>query len=162
ATETSRWTRPARCACSARCSPCWSRRTGPAGSRERSRGPAPWRHCPGRRGAARGGGRTHAASARLGRPMTVLVGASRVCTRKRRVITAPTPYEEESAMVVLGLVLLVGAGVFAASVISSNTGAVGGDLWGLHISNVTVGEVFVAGLAAGAVALLGLVMMLAG
>ena len=94
--------------------------------------------------------------------MTVLVGASRVCTRKRRVITAPTPYEEESAMVVLGLVLLVGAGVFAASVISSNTGAVGGDLWGLHISNVTVGEVFVAGLAAGAVALLGLVMMLAG
>jgi hypothetical protein len=65
-------------------------------------------------------------------------------------------------MVVLGLVLLLGAGVFAASAISSNTGAVGGDLWGLHISNVTVGEVFVAGLATGAVALLGLVMMFAG
>src|SRR5947209_3087138 len=65
-------------------------------------------------------------------------------------------------MVVFGLVLLVGAGVFAASVISSNTGAVGGDLWGLHISNVSMAGAFLAGVAAGAVALLGLVMLFAG
>src|SRR5215212_10307152 len=65
-------------------------------------------------------------------------------------------------MVVLGLVFLVGAGVFAAAVISSNTGAVGGDLWGLHISNVSLGGAFVAGLVAGAVALLGLVMLFGG
>jgi hypothetical protein len=70
--------------------------------------------------------------------------------------------EEESTMVVLGLLLLVGAGVFAAAVITSNTGAVGADLWGLHISNLSLGAVFVAGLVTGFAALLGLVVLFAG
>lgn len=65
-------------------------------------------------------------------------------------------------MVVLGLLLLVGAGVFTAAVVTSNTGAVGSDLWGLHISNLSLGGVFVAGIATGAIALLGLVVLLGG
>jgi hypothetical protein len=65
-------------------------------------------------------------------------------------------------MVVLGLLLLVGAGVFAAAVITSNTGAVGADLWGLHISNLSLGSVYVAGLVTGFAALLGLVVLFAG
>ena len=65
-------------------------------------------------------------------------------------------------MVVLGLVLLIGAGVFAAAVVASNTGAVGADLWGLHVSNLSLGEAFVAGLATGVIALLALVMLFAG
>ncbi len=65
-------------------------------------------------------------------------------------------------MVVLGLLLLVGAGVFAAAVITSNTGAVGADLWGLHISNLSLGAFYVAGLVTGFAALLGLVVLFAG
>ena len=65
-------------------------------------------------------------------------------------------------MVVLGLVLLIGAGVFAVAVVASNTGAVGADLWGLHISNLSLGEAFVAGVATGVVALLAVVMLFAG
>src|SRR5215475_11482800 len=65
-------------------------------------------------------------------------------------------------MVVLGLLLLVGAGVFAAAVITSNTGAVGADLWGLHISNLSLGAFYVAGLITGFAALLGLVVLFAG
>jgi uncharacterized integral membrane protein len=83
---------------------------------------------------------------------------SRVAARHHRA----DPYEEESAMVILGLVLLIGAGVFAAAVVTSNTGTVGADLWGWQISNVSLREVFVAGAVAGAVALLGLVMLFAG
>jgi hypothetical protein len=52
--------------------------------------------------------------------------------------------------------------VFAAAVVTSNTGAVGVDLWGAHISNLSLGGVFVAGLATGVLALLGLVMLFAG
>src|SRR5690349_7800367 len=74
----------------------------------------------------------------------------------------PDPVEEESTMVVLGLLLLIGAGVFAAAVITSNTGAVGGDLWGLHISNVSLGTVYVAGMLTSLVALVALVVLLAG
>ena len=65
-------------------------------------------------------------------------------------------------MVVLGLLLLVGAGVFAAAVITSNTGAVGADLWGLHISNLSLGAFYIAGLVTGFAALLGLVVLFAG
>jgi hypothetical protein len=65
-------------------------------------------------------------------------------------------------MVVLGLLLLVGAGVFAAAVITSNTGAVGADLWGLHISNLSLGAFYVAGLVTGFAALLGVVVLFAG
>ncbi len=65
-------------------------------------------------------------------------------------------------MVVLGLVLLVGAGVLTAAVITSNTGVVGADVWGLHISNLSLGGVFVVGVATGVVGLLGLVMLFSG
>jgi hypothetical protein len=65
-------------------------------------------------------------------------------------------------MVVLGLVLLVGAGVFTAAVITSNTGTVGADLWGAHIDKLSLGGVFVAGMVAGVAALLGLVMLFGG
>jgi FtsZ-interacting cell division protein ZipA len=65
-------------------------------------------------------------------------------------------------MVFLGLVLLVGAGVFTAAVITSNTTAVGADLWGWHIDNLSLGGVFVAGMVAGVAALLGLVMLFGG
>jgi uncharacterized integral membrane protein len=83
---------------------------------------------------------------------------SLIAARHRRA----DPFEEESAMVILGLVLLIGAGVFAAAVVTSNTGTVGADLWGWHVSNVSMSEVFVAGAVAGAAVLLGLVMMVAG
>jgi hypothetical protein len=65
-------------------------------------------------------------------------------------------------MVVLGLVLLVGAGVFTAAAITSNTGTVGADLWGFHISNLSLGGVFVAGMVAGVVAVVGLVLLFSG
>jgi hypothetical protein len=65
-------------------------------------------------------------------------------------------------MVVLGLVLLVGAGVFTAAVITSNTSTTGADLWGAHVSNISLGGIFVAGMVAGVVALVGLVMLFGG
>lgn len=65
-------------------------------------------------------------------------------------------------MVVLGFVLLVGAGVFTAAVITSNTTTVGADLWGMHIDNLSLGGVFVAGMVAGVAALLGLAMLFGG
>jgi type II secretory pathway pseudopilin PulG len=65
-------------------------------------------------------------------------------------------------MVVLGLVLLVAAGVFTAAVITSNTSTTAADLWGAHVSNISLGGVFVAGMVAGVVALLGLVMLFGG
>jgi hypothetical protein len=64
--------------------------------------------------------------------------------------------------VIFGLVLLIGVGAFATAVVTSNTGTVGADLWGWHASNVSLSEVFVAGAAAGAAVLLGLVMVFAG
>src|SRR5262249_21309413 len=65
-------------------------------------------------------------------------------------------------MVVLGLLLLIGAGVFGAAVITSNTSPVNGDLWGLHVSTLSLGTVYLAGLVTGIVALFALVMLAAG
>jgi hypothetical protein len=65
-------------------------------------------------------------------------------------------------MVVLGLVLLVGAGVFTAAAITSNTSTTGADLWGLHISNISLGGIFVAGMVAGVAAVFGLVLLFSG
>lgn len=65
-------------------------------------------------------------------------------------------------MVVLGILLLAGAAVLAVATISSNTGAVEMDLWGLSISNVSIGVVFAAGMVTAAVGLLGLMMVLGG
>lgn len=65
-------------------------------------------------------------------------------------------------MAVLGLVLLAGAAVFTVSAVSSNTGATEVHLWGLSVSNLSVGLVFVVGLITTAVGLAGLLMTLAG
>src|SRR5262249_34190696 len=65
-------------------------------------------------------------------------------------------------MVVLGLLLLIGAGVFGAAVITSNTSPGNGDLWGLHVSTLSLGTVYLAGLVTGIVALFALVMLAAG
>jgi hypothetical protein len=65
-------------------------------------------------------------------------------------------------MVVLGLVLLIGAAVLTTAVVTDNTGAVRSDLWGLHMSNLSIGEIFVVGILTGAVALLGIALLLAG
>lgn len=65
-------------------------------------------------------------------------------------------------MVILGLLLLVGAVVLSLAVISSNTGAVETDLWGLTISNTSQALVFATGMITAAVGLLGVMMLLGG
>lgn len=65
-------------------------------------------------------------------------------------------------MVVLGILLLAGAAVLAVATISSNTGAVEVDLWGMSVSNVSVGVVFAAGMITAAVGLLGMMMLFGG
>lgn len=65
-------------------------------------------------------------------------------------------------MVVLGLLLLAGAAVLTTAVVTSNTGSINTDLWGWHMSNLSVGAVFVIGVITGAVALLALGMMVVG
>src|SRR5262249_31824766 len=88
---------------------------------------------------------------------------SPVAAHRHRAYSAEVdPAEEEPPMVVLGLLLLIGAGVFAAAVITSNSGTVGGDLWGLHVSNLSLGVVYIAGLVTALVVLLALVMLSAG
>ncbi len=62
-------------------------------------------------------------------------------------------------MAVLGLILLVAAGVFTAAVVTSNTGAIETNLWGATISNVSLGVVFVAGMLATLVGVAGLLLL---
>jgi hypothetical protein len=63
---------------------------------------------------------------------------------------------------VLGLILLVAAGVLTAAVVTSNTGAIETDLWGATISNISAGAVFVSGMLTTIVAVAGLLLLLAG
>jgi hypothetical protein len=63
---------------------------------------------------------------------------------------------------VLGLILLVAAGVLTAAVVTSNTGAIETDLWGTTISNISVGAVFVAGMLTTLVGVAGLFLLMAG
>jgi hypothetical protein len=63
---------------------------------------------------------------------------------------------------VLGLILLVAAGVLTTAVVTSNTGAIDIDLWGVTISNVSLGVVFVAGMLTTLVGVAGLILMTAG
>jgi hypothetical protein len=63
---------------------------------------------------------------------------------------------------VLGLILLAAAGVLTAAVVTSNTGAIETDLWGLTISNVSVGVVFVAGMLTTLVGVAGLLLLTGG
>jgi type II secretory pathway pseudopilin PulG len=57
---------------------------------------------------------------------------------------------------VLGLILLAAAGVLTAAVVTSNTTSLSMDLWGAHVSNITLGVVFVAGMITTVLAVVGL------
>lgn len=65
-------------------------------------------------------------------------------------------------VVVLGLILLVAAGVLTAAVVTSNTGVVDTDLWGTTIANLSLGAVFVAGMITTLVGVGGLALILVG
>ena len=65
-------------------------------------------------------------------------------------------------MVVLGLLLLLAAGALTAAVVMANTDAVAVSAFGESASGLTLGGLFLAGAVTGAVAILGLTMMLAG
>jgi hypothetical protein len=64
-------------------------------------------------------------------------------------------------MVVLGLFLLVVAGVVTGAMILQNTDASSASIFGQSVSG-TVGQLFLAGVIAGAVAILGVMMIVAG
>jgi uncharacterized membrane protein YcjF (UPF0283 family) len=63
---------------------------------------------------------------------------------------------------VLGLILLAAAGVLTAAVVTSNTDSLSVDLWGISVSNLTLGVVFVAGMITTVLAVVGLGMLMAG
>ena len=65
-------------------------------------------------------------------------------------------------MVVLGLLLLLGAGVLTAAVVMANTDTVAVSAFGESASGLTIGGLFLAGAVTGAIAILGLSMILAG
>ena len=65
-------------------------------------------------------------------------------------------------MVALGLVLLVVCVALGAGIVLSNTDAVSAEAFGVTLSNVSVGGLFLLGAAVGALAMLGLALMLAG
>jgi type II secretory pathway pseudopilin PulG len=63
---------------------------------------------------------------------------------------------------VLGLILLAAAGVLTAAVITSNTDSLAVSLWGVSVSNVTLGVVFVAGMITTVLAVIGLGLLMGG
>jgi type II secretory pathway pseudopilin PulG len=63
---------------------------------------------------------------------------------------------------VLGLILLAAAGVLTAAVVTSNTGSLAVDLWGVSVTNVTPGVVFVAGMITTVLAVVGLGLLMGG
>jgi hypothetical protein len=65
-------------------------------------------------------------------------------------------------MVVLGLLLLLAAGALTAAVVLANTDAATVAAFGQSASGLTIGGLFLAGAITGAIAILGLTMMLAG
>ncbi len=65
-------------------------------------------------------------------------------------------------MVVLGLILLVLCLVLGAGIALSNTDPASAEAFGVSLSNVSIGGLFLLGAALGAVAMLGLGLMLAG
>jgi hypothetical protein len=65
-------------------------------------------------------------------------------------------------VVVLGLLLLVLSGLLTAGMVLQNTDPASVTLFGHAVSGLTIGGIFAAGAATGAVALLGLLMMLGG
>ncbi|MCW2599067.1 MAG: hypothetical protein JWM02_896 [Frankiales bacterium] len=65
-------------------------------------------------------------------------------------------------MVVLGLLLLVLSGALTLGVVLSNTDPVSASAFGVTLSNVSLGGLFLAGAAAGLVFMLGLVLLFMG
>lgn len=65
-------------------------------------------------------------------------------------------------MVVLGLILLVLCLVLGAGIVLSNTGPASAEAFGVSLSNVSIGGLFLLGTAIGALAMLGLGLMLVG
>lgn len=65
-------------------------------------------------------------------------------------------------MVALGLVLLVLSGALGLGVVLSNTDPVSASAFGVSLSNVTVGGLFLVGAVTGLAFMLGLVLMAAG
>ena len=63
---------------------------------------------------------------------------------------------------VLGLILLAAAGVLTAAVVTSNTDSLSVDLWGVSITNVSLGVVFVAGMITTVLAVVGLGLLMGG
>jgi len=63
---------------------------------------------------------------------------------------------------VLGLILLAAAGVLTAAVVTSNTDSLSVDLWGVSVTNVTLGVVFVAGMITTVLAVVGLGLLMGG
>jgi hypothetical protein len=70
--------------------------------------------------------------------------------------------KELITVAVLGLILLAAAGVLTAAVVTSNTDSLAVDLWGVSVSNVTLGVVFVAGMITTVVAVVGLGLLMGG
>ena len=65
-------------------------------------------------------------------------------------------------MVALGLVLLVLCALLAAGIALSNTDPASAEAFGVSLSNVSIGGLFLVGVVVGAVAMLGLGLMLVG
>ena len=65
-------------------------------------------------------------------------------------------------MVALGLVLLVLCVVLGAGIALSNTDPASAEAFGVSLSNVSIGGLFLVGVVVGAVAMLGLGLMLVG
>ncbi len=65
-------------------------------------------------------------------------------------------------LMVLGLLLAIAAGVFAAGVVASNTAHVHAEAFGVSLSNVSVGGLFLAGAVTALVFALGLFLLLGG
>ena len=65
-------------------------------------------------------------------------------------------------MIALGIVLLVLSGVFTLGVALSNTSTTQAEAFGVSLTNVSLGALFLAGVVAGAVLLIGLTLLMAG
>ena len=65
-------------------------------------------------------------------------------------------------MVVLGLILLVLCLVLGAGIVLSNTDTTSAEAFGVSLSNVSIGGLFLVGAALGALAMLGLGLVLVG
>lgn len=65
-------------------------------------------------------------------------------------------------MAIFGIVLLVVAGVLAVAVVTSNTGSTDIDLWGITVSNLSLGVVFLIGMVTTVVGVIGLVVTAGG